>query len=356
VAEVHVAEAYADAPRASIPNGLREPVRLLDSELCPVYEAFCGAPRPSDLRKERLAPVPASTARKSPVGKNRVLVTATAAPAAPAPQTEQTPSLARLTAVLAVCFSAGVAWPIVGGLQFVQRPPGSSAPKPPEPEPDGAGDSEPSPTPSPALPALRAAPLGMDPAHVENRVVESCEGNAGEALARCDMPRLDTALEAPLAQLSACGRARGAKGVLSLGMLVDFPRGKIAGVKLGQSTTLSEGQAAALLACAEESVVGTSLDDVVHAHARYWIYYVLRFGAAEAAASGASSEVVSTSGQATVGWKTAIVREGPSSQAPIAARLGFGTRISVTGRAGDWYRIERAGKALGWVHHEALGL
>lgn len=303
-----------------------------------------------------MATVPASTARKSPKGKNRVLVTATASTAAPAPETEQRPSMARLTAVLAVCFAAGVTWPIAGGLQFVQRPPGSSAPKPPEPEPDGAGDGEASPPASPLVPAMRAAPLAMEPAQIEDRVVESCEGNAGEALARCDTPKLDAVLEAPLAKLAACGRARGAQGVLSLGMLVDFSRGKIAGVKQGQSTTLSEEHVTTLLGCAEESVVGTSLDRVEHAHARYWVYYVLRFGAPKVSASETSGEVVSVSGQATVGWKTAIVRESPSSQAPIAARLGYGTRISVTGRAGDWYRIERAGKPLGWVHHEALGL
>ena len=304
-----------------------------------------------------MAPVPASTARKSPIGKNRVLVTAPASAAAPAPETEQKPSMARLTAVLAVCFSAGVAWPIVGGLQFVQRPPGSSAPKPPEPETDGAPDGESSPAPNPLVPAMRAAPLAMDPAQIENRVVASCEGDAGEALARCDTPKLDVLLEAPLAKLAACGRARAIRGVLSLGMLVDFSRGKITGVKPGQSTTLSEEHTSTLIGCAEESVVGTSLDGVEHAHARYWVYYVLRFGASQGpAAPGASDEIVSASGQATVGWKTAIVRESPSSEAPIAARLGYGTRISVTGRAGDWYRIERAGKPLGWVHHEALGL
>ena len=109
-----------------------------------------------------------------------MLVTAPTSTAAPAVETEQRPSMARLTAVLAVCFSAGVAWPILGGLQFVQRPPGSSAPKPAEPEPDGAGEGEPGPAPSPLVPAMRAAPLAMEPAQIENRVVESCQGGAGE--------------------------------------------------------------------------------------------------------------------------------------------------------------------------------
>jgi SH3 domain-containing protein len=274
--------------------------------------------------------------------------------------------MARLTAVLAVCFAVGVAWPIAGGLQFVQRPPGSALPKPPEPEPDGTGDGEPSPAPNPlapsgpSVPAMRAAPLALAPARVENRVVESCEGKAGARLARCDAPKLDAVLQQPLAELDACARARGASGVLSLGMLVDFERGKIASVKAGQSTTLPEQQTATLLECAEENVVGTELRGIQHAYARYWVYHVLRFGAADAKPAtsnpAASNEVASVSGQATVGWQTAVVRESPASQAPVVARLGYGTRINVTGRAGDWYRIERAGKALGWVHHEALGL
>lgn len=266
--------------------------------------------------------------------------------------------MGRLTAVLAVCFSAGMAWPLLGGLELVQRPPGSNnAPKPAEVEPDGTGDGEAGPARSPQVPAMRAAPLAMDPPQIENRVVESCQGDAGEALPRCDTPRLDARLEAPLVKLAACGRARGARGVLSLGMLVDFSRGEITEVRPGQSTTLSEEHTSTLLGCAEESVVGTALDGVEHAHARYWLYYVLRFGDPKApAAPEDGGAIVSASGQATVGWKTAIVRESPSSDAPITARLGYGTRINVTGRAGDWYRIERAGKPLGWVHHEALGL
>jgi uncharacterized protein YgiM (DUF1202 family) len=90
------------------------------------------------------------------------------------------------------------------------------------------------------------------------------------------------------------------------------------------------------------------------------MYYRVRFlppgSASDPAPAQASEELVSASGQATIGWTTAVVREGASARAKIAARLSYGTRVSVTGRAGDWYRIEHLGKRLGWVHRQAIGM
>lgn len=68
-------------------------------------------------------------------------------------------------------------------------------------------------------------------------------------------------------------------------------------------------------------------------------------------------ELIVMSGQATIGWKAAVVRKGPSSQAETVERIGYGMRVSVTGRQGDWYRVKygRRGQT-GWVHRKALGL
>jgi SH3-like domain-containing protein len=114
------------------------------------------------------------------------------------------------------------------------------------------------------------------------------------------------------------------------------------------------------MACAEEKVAGTELDDVEHEHARYWVYYLVRFlppgSPIDAASAPSPREVVSANGQATIGWATAVVRDDPSPRATVAARLSYGTRVSVTGRAGDWYRIEQSGKSLGWVHRKAIGM
>jgi uncharacterized protein YgiM (DUF1202 family) len=88
------------------------------------------------------------------------------------------------------------------------------------------------------------------------------------------------------------------------------------------------------------------------------VYYVVRLQPPDSSADRlpAAGKVVAASGQATVGWQTATVRDGPSSEARVAARLAYGTRVSVTGRAGEWYRIAHSGKVVGWVHRDALGL
>lgn len=71
----------------------------------------------------------------------------------------------------------------------------------------------------------------------------------------------------------------------------------------------------------------------------------------------AATELVVMSGQATIGWKAAVVRKGPSGQAETVERILYGTRVNVTGRQGEWYRVKygRKGQA-GWVHRKALGL
>lgn len=305
----------------------------------------------------------APTVGKSPVKKNRLVKPAVAQPPVADAETVR-PPVGRLSAVMALCFSIGVAWPLLGGLDFVQRPPGSS-PKPTESE-AVAAEAESSSgalaTPGEAPAALHVAPVltTTEAVRIESRVVASCHGDAGETATGCDEPNLEGVIEDPLARLAGCSAAEGASGVLSLGMYLDFARGRITRLRAGASTTLSKQQTAELLACAEEKVAGTPLDGVEHEHARYWVYYLVRFlppgSAVDPGSAPAAPEVVSASGQATIGWTTAIVRESPSPRAKVAARLAYGTRVSVTGRAGDWYRVERAGQSLGWLHRKAIGM
>jgi hypothetical protein len=305
----------------------------------------------------------APTVGKSPVNKNRLAKPPVAEPPESSALETVRPRMGRLAAVMAACFSVGVAWPVFGGLDFVQRPPGSAA-KAAEVE---AIASEADPSASALAmagetPALHVAPMltTTEAVRIESRVVDSCQGDAGEAVARCDEPNLDAVIEAPIAQLAACDAADGLSGVLSLGMYLDFARGRVTRLKAGASTTLPKQKTAALMACAEEKIAGTALDDVEHEHGRYWMYYLVRFlppgSPIDPASAPAPLEVVSASGQATIGWTTAVVRDSPSPRAKVTTQLSYGTRVSVTGRAGDWYRIERAGKSLGWLHRKAIGM
>lgn len=306
----------------------------------------------------------APTVGKSPVSKNRLAKPPVVEPPEPEAETVR-PKMGRLTAVMAACFSVGIAWPLFGGLDFVQRPPGST-PKPVELE-AAASDSEPSASSALATPgetpaAMRVAPLltTTEAVRIESQVVASCQGDGGEAVARCDELDLDGVIDAPLARLAACNAAEGASGVLSLGVYLDFALGRITRVKSGASTTLPRAKASALLTCAEEKVAGTPLDDVEHEHARYWVYYLVRFlppgSAIDPESAPPPREVVSASGQATIGYTEAVVRDEPAPRAKVATRLPYGTRVNVTGRAGDWYRIGRSGKSLGWVHRKAIGM
>jgi hypothetical protein len=303
-----------------------------------------------------MAPAPVV---KSPVSRNRMAKPPAFEPSVIEVETER-PSILRLTAVMVVCFSVGVAWPIFGGLSFVQRPPGSNAAKPLDIEPALPPEADPNATLE--VPAARVAPLltTREAVRIESQKVQSCHGDAGELVARCDQPNLDGVIEAPIARLADCDAADAAAGVLSLGLYLDFSRGRVTRVKSGQSTTLSKATAARLTACAEDILVGTALDDVEHEHGRYWLYYSVRFlppgSSIDPASAPVSTDVVSANGQATIGWTTAIVRESPSPRAKVSARLSYGTRVNVTGRTGDWYRIERANEGLGWVHRKAIGM
>jgi SH3 domain-containing protein len=330
-------------------------------------------------------------AGNSPTGKNRV-AKAPVVMSAPAAETRP-PTFWRFGAVLAVFFSIGFAWPVFGGVNFVQRPPGSSAAKIAEVEAAALEVDPALASASAEVDALQARQLAdRGSVRIEGSTVQSCQGDSGERVARCDEPSLDGMIEEPIGKLAGCEGAKGLSGVLSLGLELDFARGRVSRVQAGPNTTLTKEQTQRLVACAEGVLVGTALDDVEHENARYWVYYRVRFAlpgsaveaeparaveaeparaveaeparaveaeparAVEAEPEAPSQALVGASGQATVAWKAASVRESASSQSRLVTELAYGTRVNVTGRVGEWYRIERAGKVLGWVHRQALGM
>ena len=79
--------------------------------------------------------------------------------------------------------------------------------------------------------------------------------------------------------------------------------------------------------------------------------------ASSSAAEGSPADVTEASGHATVAWDVALVRSSASRDGPVVARVLQGTRVSVTGRRGDWYRIKYDVKgSVGWVYRTALGM
>jgi len=292
------------------------------------------------------------------------------------------PRWGRLTLIALCCFAAGLGWPLLAGLDFVQRPPGAKPLEPEETEPPtldpSNSDTEPSdlepsrptPTPKPGAPrpredAVRAA-AGMAPLltereglRIEGKEVTSCKDQGRAVRGSCDAPQLDPVLAEPLRALTECDAVQGQSGLLSLGLELDFGRNQVMSVRSGHSTSLSERVTAGLLECAESRLLGKSLAGVEHRHSSYWLHYRIRFVPPGSPLEGSAEaeRMVAMSGQATIGTKAATVRKEPSRQATIVERLQFGARVDVTGRMGDWYRVKYGSEGrTGWVYRKALGL
>ena len=271
------------------------------------------------------------------------------------------PRLGRLGLVAAGCFAVGALWPGLAGIDLAPRPPGVA--EPPGEEPPAEPAPQPEPPPPDDVPSVskRAPRLTRDEVvQVERFVVTSCGDGKHWQESDCDRPEVDGVVEEAIERLAQCESAAGTTGVLSLGVELDFQRGHVTHLRSGRSTSLSGDRAAALLACADSVVIGTPLPKVHPRHQHYWAYYLARFvppgspiGPDE---QSAGEPLVPTSGQATVGWKTAIVRSEPSEEADIRARLLYGTRVDVSARSGDWYRVQLPDDETGWVHAHALGL
>jgi uncharacterized protein YgiM (DUF1202 family) len=181
-------------------------------------------------------------------------------------------------------------------------------------------------------------------------------------VASCDKLDFDAVARGRLATLSACEASSRARGLLSVGFDLDFERDRVVGVQTGKSTTVAEKDARALIACLNDTLGEVSLSSIPHSNARYTIFYRVEFrepveAAAAAELEGAAPSITPASGRATVAWDVALVRSGPSRDGDVVARVLQGTRVTVTGRKGDWYRVKYDGKGSeGWVFRTALGM
>jgi hypothetical protein len=280
------------------------------------------------------------------------------------------PRLGRLSGIVAACFCAGVAWPLLAGFELAPRPPGSEAREHAEalaaagaehaaalPEAEAEAEAE-EVEPAPAPITRRQLAL------IRQTEVASCHDTRGKAVDPCDRPLLRDAIEEPLSRLALCPAAEGTRGLLSLGLQIDFKRRRIGGLRSGKDTTLPRDKVKALLACARSELADVSLKGIAHEQAGYWIYFGVelvppgsQLEQGSDGGSGSDRGVVEASGYATVGWNTAIVREAPRADGAIATHLLFGTRVRVTGRLGDWYRVSYDAKGrIGWVHRNEVGM
>jgi Bacterial SH3 domain len=271
------------------------------------------------------------------------------------------PRFARVGVIAVIGFAIGIVWPRLAGVRLVPNPPADDGNTPAAAFSSAAAEEKPAPP---------TAKLATQEARAEDRAlfvevkqpqVIGCRDAQDNRHSSCDAVDFDRVARARLQALATCPATVNAHGTLSVGFTLDFDKQKITDFEAGKSTTLPASEAQSLIDCAKKQFDGTTLAGIDHKFSRYTVFYLVDFLAPEkkqATDAGAAtpSGVEQASGQATVSWPVALIREAPRD-GKVVARLMRGTRVVVAGKKDDWYQVKYgANNDEGWVYKSAIGL
>jgi hypothetical protein len=283
---------------------------------------------------------------------------------------QETLRFGRVGLIVTAGFLVGIVWPRIAGFKLVPSVPSQPA-ESSSADLTGAPGEAKGPVPA-ALPAAEAEPpaaaagpgVQLDRLQISEPQFLACKDNGKKFKEECDHIEFDRLARPHIQALAACAGADKLLGVLSLGFDLDFTSQSVKNVKSGKSTSFNEAETEALLECEKREFSNVSLLGIAHKHEAYSVFYKVEFPKAvaekaEAASEGdaPSADVTEASGHATVAWDVALVRSSASRDGAVVARVLQGTRVSVTGRRGDWYRIKYDVKgSVGWVYRTAIGM
>jgi hypothetical protein len=275
------------------------------------------------------------------------------------------PAWGKVGIIAAAGFVIGIVWPRLTNTRIAPNPPADNAPA-------AVASASAAPPVLAAAPAVAsvapapAAPSADQGIMVGPGAILSCRDSKDEMKDGCGSLEFDPIAVPKIKALSQCPAASSAQGKLSIGFDVDF-RKRAARVLLGKSTTLPRDKAEALVKCADTSFDKVSLGAVPHEHRRYTVFYTASFAgqsktaeptndkpAVEGPVAGTTTSESPASGNSTVTWDVAIVRETPKTGA-IVGRVLRGSKVKVLAHQGEWYRVQY-GSIIGWVYRGTIGL
>ncbi|HYP98542.1 MAG TPA: SH3 domain-containing protein [Polyangiaceae bacterium] len=283
-------------------------------------------------------------------------------------QKQETLRFGRVGLIVTAGFLIGIIWPRIAGFKLVPSVPSQPAESSSADLTGAPGEAKgpaPAAAPAPEPEAPAAAPPSLDRLQVSEPQFLACKDNGKKHKDECDHVEFDRLARPHIQALAACTGADKLVGVLSLGFDLDFTSQAVKNVKSGKSTSFSESETETLIECEKKEFSNVSLVGIAHKHEAYSIFYKVEFPKAvtekgeppPAAGDAASADVTEASGHATVAWDVALVRSSASRDGAVVARVLQGTRVSVTGRRGDWYRIKYDVKgSVGWVYRTAIGM
>ncbi len=282
-------------------------------------------------------------------------------------QKQESLRFARVGLIVTVGFAIGILWPRLAGFKLVPAVPSQPADSSSSDLTGAPGD----PKPASAAPASAAQEAEPPPAEAEpaERIKVSepqfvaCKAKGKKRKADCDPIEFDRVARPHILALASCPGVEHMAGSLSLGFDLDFESQSVNAIKNGKSTTLPVNDMEALMTCEKKEMSSVSLVGIAHQNQAYSVFYHVDFAKADvgkspsSAADLAPGDVTEATGHATVAWDVALVRASASRDGAVTARVLQGTRVSVTGRRGDWYRIKYDVKGnVGWVYRTAIGM
>jgi hypothetical protein len=285
---------------------------------------------------------------------------------------QETLRFGRVGIIVTVGFAIGIVWPRLAGFKLVPSVPSQPAESssadltgaPGDPKSNAAPASSADLEPPPA--AVEAPPPADRPVISEPQFV-ACKAKGKKHKDDCDHIEFDGLARPHIQALASCEGADRMDGVLSLGFDLDFETQRVKAIKNGKSSSLPQSDVDALIACEKKEFSNVSLVGIKHQSDAYSVFYRVEFPKADAAKPGQAEpsasadappgDVTEASGHATVSWDVALVRSSASRDGAVIARVLQGTRVSVTGRRGDWYRLKYDVKGnVGWVYRTAIGM
>jgi hypothetical protein len=324
------------------------------------------------------------------------------------------PAWVKVGVIAAVGFVVGIAWPRVIGVRLGPSAPGEAAAaaaaaagsgsahpggRAPESPVASGGASPSSSSKTPAIASTTAStPSATQSSVAANAVppnitvpkglVISCktsDGDTKKGNKDCGaVPGVDALVMPRVRKISTCSGVEGQTGKLSLIVNADFASGRF-WYEVGKSSTLQNMDA--ITSCLKTSFHGVSTTATPHEHPRYTVAYTAVFApgedeakahankdnkpeakAKDAPPSDQNEKTTETSpvqpasanaqnsGEATVAWEVALVRDAPKTGG-LVSRLPRGTKVKVGSSKDGWYQI-KFGESFnndGWVYRGAIG-
>lgn len=302
------------------------------------------------------------------------------------------PSWVKVGVIAAVGFVIGVAWPRLVGVRLGPSAPGESAaaaaasgsgaragaraPEAPPASVTARASAQPASSAAPGAPAsaaTAASAAGGPPAiAVPKGAVLTCKTDDGESKKgkECgSVASLDQLVAPRLRKIAQCSAAEGQTGKLSFVVNADFGSGRL-GWDVGKSSTV--GNLEGVTSCLKTLFHGTALNGVSHEHAKYTVAYTAtltapdKADAKEAKADDAKADAKAkddkadapapASGEGTVAWEVALVRDVPKT-GQVVTRLHRGDKVKLGAMKDGWYAIKYGDgfTSDGWVYRGALG-